>query len=146
MLTRNITLVRYAHSRLYFPVIITWSCYNYHIYIQCLNILQVVRKAVSSAKHLVDVAQAAVWVAEKVVDNNRWPLDIAIGVLDGARATVKASSISVDIVKGLLEVAKVAVDKSRWDANNYFFSDTSSVWYNVYPSISVHHLVTYMWT
>ena len=53
-----------------------------------------------------EVGLLALKVAQEIVDNSRWTLDVAIGVLEGAKGVVNAAKHTLDLAIYALEAAK----------------------------------------
>ena len=66
-------------------------------------------------KALRGIAYAALWLAEKIVDNSRWTLDVAKGVLEGVKWTVRIAAEAAKFIVnlglgGLINIKKIEFD------------------------------------
>ena len=77
--------------------------------------LWIAEKVVDNSRWTLDVAKAALRAAEAIVDNSRWPLTVAINILEGVKATVKAGADAAKFIinlglGGLIDIRLIEFD------------------------------------
>jgi hypothetical protein len=77
--------------------------------------LWLAEKVVDNSRWTLDVANAALKGAEAVVDNSRWPLDVAINFLEGVKVAVKAGAEAAKFIVnlglgGLIDIRLIEFD------------------------------------
>ena len=80
-------------------------------------------------KALRGLAYVALWLAEKIVDNSRWVLDVAIGLLEAAKFAVRIGAEAAKFIVnlglgGLINIKKIEFDIQIYYAKSGHFSGT----------------------